>query len=104
MTEEDDTVQDVRRDADEEHNGIAVAEDDVVYDGVSLVGDDVVGVVPLNKAVYVTVTFAVIVVDANLPYCRHCVRNQGDHITSCDILFSFLFPQSAVMLLSKAML
>ena len=66
MTEEHDTVQDVRWDADEEHNGIAVAEDDVVYDGVSLVGDDIVGVVPRNKAVCVTTVFDVTVVHLDL--------------------------------------
>ena len=69
MTEEHDTVQDVRWDADEEHNGIAVAEDDVVYDGVSLVGDDIVGVVPRNKAAHVTMAFVVTGVQLNF----HCI-------------------------------
>ena len=87
MTEEHDTVEDVSRDADEEDDGVEIAEEDVVHGGECLIGDDVVGVVPPNKAV--TMVFAVTVVNLNLLYCRHCVRNHGDYITSCDILFSF---------------
>ena len=73
MTEEDDTVEDVSRDADEEDDGVEVAEEAVVYGDESLIADDVVGVVPRNKAV--TMVFAVTVVNLNLPYCRHCVRS-----------------------------
>ena len=71
MTEEHNTVEDVSRDADEENDGVEVADEDVVHGGESLVGDDVVGVVPRNKTV--TMVFAVAVVNLNLLYCRHFV-------------------------------
>ena len=48
------TVEDVSRDADEEDDGVEVADEDVVYGGQSLIGDDVVGVVPRSKAIHVT--------------------------------------------------
>ena len=75
MTEEHNTVEDVSRDADEEDDGVEVANKDVAYGGVSLIGDDVVGVVPRNKAVHFTriVVFTVIIL--NLRYIRHCIRN-----------------------------
>ena len=75
MTEEDDTVEDVSRDADDEDDGVDVADEDVVYGGESLIADDVVGVVPWNKAVHVTGAVAFTVVILNLRYLRHCIRN-----------------------------
>ena len=50
LTEEHDTAEDIGRHTDEEDEGIDVAIDDVVYCGESLEGDDVIGVVPRNKA------------------------------------------------------
>ena len=76
MTEEDDTVEDVSRDADEEDDGVDVADEDVVKDGGSLIADEVVGVVPRNKAVDVIRAVAFTVVILNLRYLRHCIRNQ----------------------------
>ena len=66
LTEEDDTVEDISRDADAEDDGVEVANKDVLYGGKSLKGDDVVGVVPRNKAVYVTV------IDAMVCLNLHC--------------------------------
>ena len=71
MTEEHNTVEDVSRDADEEDDGVEVAEEDVAHGGESLKGDDIVAVVPRNKIV--TMVFAVAVVNLNLLYCRHFV-------------------------------
>ena len=69
MAEEDDTVEDVSRDADAKDDGVEVADEDVLYGGESLKGDDVVGVVPRNKAVYViAVLQSLTTVDVNL----HC--------------------------------
>ena len=62
MTEEHNAAEDVSRDANAEYDGIEVAGEDVFYGGESLKGDDVIGVVPRNKAVYVSITFAVTVV------------------------------------------
>ena len=59
MTEEDDTAEDVGRHADDEDEGIEIAEEDVVHGGVGFKGDDVIRVVPSNKLVIV---FAVTVV------------------------------------------
>ena len=59
MTAEDDTVEDVGRDADEEDDGVEVADEDVLYGGESLKGDDVVGVVPRKIAIHVTVDLGV---------------------------------------------
>ena len=75
MTEEDDTVEDVSRDADDEDDGVEVADEDVVYGGQSLIADEVVGVVPRNKAVDVIRAVAFTVVILNLRYLRHCIRN-----------------------------
>ena len=75
MTEEDDTVEDVSREADDEDDGVDVADEDVVKDGESLIADDVVGVVPRNKAVHVTRSVAFTVVILNLRYFSHCIRN-----------------------------
>ena len=66
MTEEYNTVEDVSRDADKEDDGVEVADEDVVYGGEHLIGDDVVGVVPRNIAVYVTV------IDAMVCLNLHC--------------------------------
>ena len=69
MTKEDDTVEDVSWDADAEDDGIEVANKDVLYGGKSLKGDDVVGVVPRNKAVYViAVLHSLTTIDVNF----HC--------------------------------
>ena len=54
MTEEDDTAEDVSRNADAEDQRVEVADKDVLCGDECLKGDDVVGVVPRNKAVYVT--------------------------------------------------
>ena len=59
MTKEDNTVEDIRRNADAEDEGIDVADEDVLYVGECLKGDDVIGVVPRNKAVCVNIVFAV---------------------------------------------
>ena len=59
MTEEDDTVEDVGRDADAEDDGVEVADEDVLYGGESLKGDDVVGVVPGKIAIHVTIDLGV---------------------------------------------
>ena len=59
LTEEDDTAEDVGRHAEDEDEGVEIAEEDVVHGGVGLKGDDVIGVVPRNKLVIV---FAVTVV------------------------------------------
>ena len=75
LSEEHDTVEDVSRHADAEEDGIEVAENDILYGEESLKGDDVIGVVPRNKVVYVTVAFAVTVVHWNLRYRHHCVRD-----------------------------
>jgi len=57
LTEEDDTAEDVGRHADDEDEGIEIAEEDVVHGGVGLKGDDVIRVVPRNKLViYSSVT------------------------------------------------
>ena len=93
MTEEHDTVEGVNRDADEEDDGIEVAEEAVVYGDESLIADDVVRVVPRNKAV--TMVFAATVVNLNHPNCRHCVRSLV--IISPPPIFCFtLLPESAV--------
>ena len=69
MTKEDDTVEDVSWDADAEDDGIEVANKDVLYSGKSFKGDDVVGVVPRNKAVYViAVLHSLTTIDVNF----HC--------------------------------
>ena len=68
MAEEHDTVKHVSRHSDDEDYAIDVAVDDVVYGGVSLKGDDVVGVVPWNKSVHVTIAFAVTVIDLKIHY------------------------------------
>ena len=73
MAEEHDTVKHVSRNSDDEDYAIDVAGDDVVYGGVSLKGDDVVGVVPWNKTVHVTIAFAVTVVDLKTHYRLHCI-------------------------------
>ena len=96
MTEEDDTVEDVSRDADEEDDGVEIAEEDVVHGGECLIGDDVVGVVPRNKAVDVTRSVAFTVIILNLRYFRHCIRNLLS-ILPPQIFCSSLFPpESAV--------
>ena len=90
LTAEHDTVEDVSRDADAEDEGIEVAEDGVLHDSVSLNCDDVIGVVPRNKVVYVTTAFAVTMVHWN-PHCRrHCIRNLArvSTLLCCFILFS----------------
>ena len=73
MAEEHDTVKHVSRDSDDEDYAIYVAVDDVVYGGVSLISDDVVGVVPWNKTVHVTIAFAVTVIDFKIHYRLHCI-------------------------------
>ena len=75
MTEEHDRVENVSRDADEEDDGVEVADEDVVYGGQSLIGDDVVGVVPRSKAIHVTTAVAFTVVILSLSYFRHCICN-----------------------------
>ena len=69
MTEEDDTADDVSRDADAKVDGVEVAGEDVLHGGESLKGDDVVGVVPRNKAAHVTMAFVVTGVQLNF----HCI-------------------------------
>ena len=73
LAEEHDTVKHVSRNSDDEDYAIDVAVDDVVYGGESLKGDDVVGVVPWNKTVHVTISFAVTVVDLKIDYRLHCI-------------------------------
>ena len=93
MTEEDDTVDDVSRDADEEDDGVEVADEDVGYGGGSLIADDVVGVVPRNKAVHVTRAVAFTVIILNLRYFRHCIRNLLS-ISPLQIFCLLLSPQN----------
>ena len=80
MTEEHDAVEAVGWNADDEDNRIDVADKDVVYGDESLKADDVVGVVPRNKAVYVIVIFAVTVVDSNLRCHYHGIRNFAEEL------------------------
>ena len=75
LAKEDDTVEDVSRDADAEDDGIEVAEKCVLYGAKRLNGDDVIGVVPRNEVVYVTIAFAAIIVQFNFHYRRHCIRD-----------------------------
>ena len=69
LTEEDDTADDVSRDADAKADGVEVAGEDVLHGGESHKGDDVVGVVPRNKAAHVTMAFVVTGVQLNF----HCL-------------------------------
>ena len=75
MTEEHNTVENVSRNTNEEDDGVEVADEDFVYGGEGLIADDVVGVVPRNKAVHVTRAVAFTVIILNLRYFRHCIRN-----------------------------
>ena len=68
MTEEHNTVEDVSRHADAKDDGVKVAVDDILYGGISLIGDDVIGIVPRNKAICVTKAVAVTVVELSLHY------------------------------------
>ena len=92
MTEEHNTVEDVSRDADEENDGVEVADEDVVYGGERLIGDDVVGVVPRNKDIHVTTAVAFTVVILNLRYFRHYNLLSIKYITASDIFFAPFFP------------
>ena len=74
MTEEDDTAQDVGRNADDQDQGVEIAEEDIVQGSVSLKGDDIIRVVPWNKLVYVIIAFAVTVVSLKLSNRCHCIR------------------------------
>ena len=73
LTEEHDTVDEVSRNAEAEDEGINVAVDDIINGGESLNSDDVIGVVPRNKTVHITVAFSVIVDDLNLLFRRHSI-------------------------------
>ena len=99
LTEEDDTVEDVSRDADAEDEGIEVADDDVLRGGESLKGDDVIWVVPRNEVVYVTIAFAVTMVHFNLHCRRNCivsVTQRKCHHTAVFHVCFILFPESPV--------
>ena len=80
MTEEHDTVEEVNRDANAEDEGSEVAYENIFYDGESLKGNNIIGVVPRNKVVYVSIVFAVSTVHLTLhlscswqcPYCQLC--------------------------------
>ena len=74
LTEEDDTAEDVGRNADDQDQGVEIAEEDIVQGGVSLKGDDVIRVVPWNKLVHVIIAFAVTVVNLKLNNRHHCFR------------------------------
>ena len=88
LTAEHDTVEDVSRDADAEDEGIQIAAAEVLYGCVSLQGNDVIGVVPGNKAVYVTIAFAVTKVRWNLHHRRHGLRNLAEvSLNSCYFMF-----------------
>ena len=76
LAKKDDTVEDVSRDADAEEEGIEVAKEDVLYGCDRLKGDDVIGVVPRNKVVYVTIAIAVTVVRLSLHCRRHRIRSR----------------------------
>ena len=93
MTEEYNTVEDVSRDADKEDDGVEVADEDVVYGGEHLIGDDVVGVVPRNKDIHVTAAVAFTVVILNLSYFSHCNLLNIKYITASDILLAPFFPR-----------
>ena len=88
LTAEHDTVEDVSRDADAEDDGIQIAKDEVLYGRVSLNGDDVIGVVPWKKGVYVTIPFAVIVIHWNIHYRRYCIYNLAEvSVHRCYFMF-----------------
>ena len=70
LTVEHDTVEDVSRDAEAEDERVDITNEDVLNGGESLKGDDVVGVVPRNKAVCVATAT---VVDLNFRYERHSI-------------------------------
>ena len=73
LTEEHDTVDDVSRNTNEEDEGVDVAIDDIVYGSESLKSDDVIGIVPGNKIVCVTIALAISMVDLNLHCRRRCI-------------------------------
>ena len=75
MAEEYNTVDDVSRDADAEEDGIQIAKDEVLYGDERLKGDDVIGVVPRDKVVYVTTAFAVAMAHWNFHCRRHRILN-----------------------------
>ena len=77
LTKEHNTAENVRRDADAEDEGIEVAGEDALYVGESLEGNDVIGIVPRNKVVFVTISFAVTMVDLNLHYRLHFIRKEA---------------------------
>ena len=70
MTKDHDTVEDVGRNADAEVDGTEVADEDLLYGGDSLKGDDVIGVVPRNKMFRVSKDFAHTFV------CEFCVETR----------------------------
>ena len=78
LTAEHDTVEDVSRDADAEDEGIHIAADEVHQGPDSLKGDDVIGVVPRNKGVCVTIVCVVTTVRWNLHYRRHGLQNLAE--------------------------
>ena len=90
LTAEHDTVEDVSRDADAEDEGIQIAAAEVLNGCVSLKGDDVIGVVPGNKAVYVTIVFAVTKVHWNLHHRRQCIRYLSEVLlhSGCCMIYS----------------
>ena len=96
LTAEHDTVEDVSRDADAEDEGIAVAEDEILYDSVSLKCDDVIGVVPRKKVVYITIAFAVAMVELNLHRRRQCTVTWRECHHTAVISGFILFPESPV--------
>ena len=91
LTAEHDTVEDVSRDADAEDEGIQIAAEEAYEGPVSLKGDDVIGVVPRNKGVYVTIAFSVTVVHLNRHCRRHCIHNLAEMSPhGCYSLFNFV--------------
>ena len=91
LAKEDDTVDDVSRDSDAEEEGIEVAKEGVLYGGDRMNGDDVIGVVPRNEVVNVTVAFAVTMVHFNLHYRRHGICSlMGVSPHRCYFMSSFV--------------
>ena len=95
LTAEHDTVEDVSRDADAEDEGIQIAAEEAHQGPVSLKGDDVIGVVPRNKGVYVTIVFAVTKVHWNLHYRRHGIRNLADVLLHKGCFMFYSVPKSS---------
>ena len=91
LTEEHNTAEDVSRDADAEDEGIEVAEHGILYGGESLKSNNVIGVVPRNIVVRVTIVFAVVKVEFNLHCRRYSILDFGGDSAHNTALMPLLF-------------